>query len=119
MKKDLKPFILLQVALFVMSLGGVCSKMAGRKELFSPLFFIFYGALLLILFVYAIVWQQVLKKVSLTVAYASKGVGILYGILWGVLIFDEEIRWNMILGAILVLIGVYCYIIEELREGKL
>lgn len=113
-----KAFIVLQVALFIVSLGGICSKMAGRQAFLSEKFIVYYGLLLCILFVYAIVWQQVLKRISLTVAYASKGVGVLYSIIWGVLIFDEHIEWNMILGALLVLIGSYCYIIEEIRGMK-
>lgn len=112
-----KAFLFLQIALFVVSLGGICSKMAGRQDFLSKKFFLYYGLLLCILFIYAIVWQQVLKKISLTVAYASKGVGIIYSILWGRLFFEENIEWNMILGALLVLVGVYCYIIEEIREG--
>lgn len=118
MKNNWKWFLLLQVALFIVSLGGICSKMAGRQEFLSKSFLFFYGLLLFILFLYAIVWQQVLKRVSLTVAYASKGVGILYGMLWGVLIFQEEIRWNMILGAVFVLIGVYCFLFEEMKGEK-
>lgn len=108
-------FIVLQIALFIVSLGGICSKMAGKQKFLSISFFFFYGLLLLILFGYAIIWQQVLKKISLTVAYASKGIGIIYSTLWGVLFFNEKITWNMIMGTIFVLIGVYCYIIEEIR----
>lgn len=118
MKNNWKYFWALQIALFVSSLGGICSKMAGRQVFLSGAFLLYYGLLLATLFFYAIVWQQVLKKISLTVAYACKGIGVFYGILWGVLIFDEELKWNMILGAILVLAGVYCYIIEEMREAK-
>lgn len=118
MNKNWKAFIALQIALLVSSLGGVCSKMAGRQEFMSWPFLMFYGMLLLILFAYAIVWQQVLKKISLTVAYACKGIGIIYGIIWGVLFFHETIKWNMILGAFLVLIGVYCYIADEVKEEK-
>jgi multidrug transporter EmrE-like cation transporter len=111
-----KAFLALQCIQFIVSFGGICSKMAGRQLFLSKKFFFYYGLLLCILFVYAIVWQQILKKVSLMVAYASKGVGIIYSILWGVTIFGEKITWNMIVGAILVLIGVYCYIIEEVKE---
>ena len=111
-------FILLQVALFIVSFGAVCSKMAGRQEFLSLPFFAFYGALILILFVYAILWQQVLKKISLVVAYACKGIGIIYGILWGVIFFKEEITWKMIAGAVLVLIGVYIFIFGEIKAGK-
>ena len=117
-KTNWKSFIILQLALFIVSLGGICSKMAGRQEFLSGKFFLFYGLLLCILFFYAIIWQQVLKRISLTVAYASKGIGIIYSILWGVLFFDEQIKWNMILGTFFVLIGAYCYIIEEIRGNR-
>lgn len=111
-------FILLQFALFIVSFGAVCSKMAGRQEFLSIPFFAFYGALILILFVYAILWQQILKRISLVVAYAYRGIGIIYAILWGVLFFKEEITWKMIAGAVLVLIGVYIFIFGEIKNSK-
>jgi len=111
-------FILLQIALIIVSFGAVCSKMAGRQEFLSIPFFAFYGALILILFVYAILWQQILKRISLVVAYACRGIGIIYAILWGVLFFKEEITWKMIAGAVLVLIGVYIFIFGEIKNSK-
>ena len=115
-KKTVISFVILQLALFILSMGAICSKMAGRQKFLSPHFILYYGLLLVILFVYALIWQQVLKNLSLTVAYASKGVGIIYGMMWGVLIFKETITWNMVVGAVLVLIGVYIYIFGELKE---
>lgn len=111
-------FILLQIALIIVSFGAVCSKMAGRQEFLSIPFFAFYGALILILFVYAILWQQILKRISLVVAYACRGIGIIYAILWGVLFYKEEITWKMIAGAVLVLIGVYIFIFGEIKNSK-
>ena len=117
-KFSLGAFVLLQIALFIVSLGAVCSKMAGRQEFLSFPFFAFYGALILIMFVYAILWQQILKRISLVIAYACKGITIIYGILWGVLFFKEEITLKMIIGALLVLTGVYIFIIGEIKESK-
>lgn len=117
-KFSIGAFILLQIALLIVSFGAVCSKMAGRQEFLSLSFFLFYGALILILFVYAIIWQQVLKRISLVVAYACKGIGIIYSILWGVIFFKEEITWKMIAGAVLVLIGVYIFIFGEIKANK-
>ncbi len=117
-KFSIGAFILLQIALFIFSFGAVCSKMAGRQEFLSIPFFAFYGALFLTLFVYAILWQQILKRISLVVAYACKGIGIFYGILWGVLFFKEVINWKMIAGAVLVLIGVYIFVIGEIKATK-
>ena len=115
---SLGAFILLQIALFFVSFGAVCSKMAGRQEFLSVPFFAFYGALILILFIYAILWQQVLKRLSLVIAYACKGIGIIYGIVWGIVFFKEEITWKMIAGAVLVLIGVYIFILGEIKESR-
>lgn len=117
-KKKIVAFVLLQIALFVSSFGAVCSKKAGKEAFLSRPFIVFYGLLLLILFVYAIVWQQVLKELPLTIAYASKGIGVFYGMMWGWLFFEEHIRWNMVLGAVIVLAGVYLNLFDELRRKK-
>ena len=115
---NLSAFLILQLALFIVSFGAVCSKMAGKYAPLSLYFCLFYGLLIVILFVYAIVWQQVLKRIPLIVAYACKGIGVIYAILWGVIFFNEKIKWNMIAGAVLVLIGVYIFIWGELKEEK-
>ena len=117
-KFSIGAFILLQIALFIFSFGAVCSKMAGRQEFLSIPFFFFFFSLFLTLFVYAFLWQQILKRLSLVVAYACKGIGIFYGILWGVLFFKEVINWKMIAGAVLVLIGVYIFVIGEIKATK-
>lgn len=51
-------------------------------------------------------WQQVLKRVNLNVAYASKAVTLIWNTIWGVVIFHETILWNNILGGVIVLAGV-------------
>ncbi len=112
------PIAGLQIGLFILSWGGICSKLAGREEFLSFRFFLFYGLLILILFVYAIIWQQVLKSISLTVAYACKGVGIFYGLLWGALIFGEKIRPNMIVGALLVLTGTIFFLLDGASKAR-
>ena len=73
---------------------------------FSFKFILFYGLMVFILGVYAIFWQQLLKYVPLTTAFCNKAVGIVWGILWGVLFFKEQIKLNMIIGAVIVIIGV-------------
>ena len=117
-KSIIMPFVLLQIGLFIFSLGGVCSKMAGRQSFLSFRFFLFYGLLIFILFLYALIWQQVLKSISLTVAYACKGIGIFYGILWGALLFGEEVRANLIVGALLVMTGSFFFLMDDAGRMK-
>ena len=119
-KKKIRPlaFIGLQAGLFVYSLAGVCSKLAGSQEFLSPLFFLFFGLLFTILLSYALIWQQVLRQVPLTLAYACKSVAGFYTLLWGALIFGEKIRPNMVIGLLLVLAGVSFFIREEAKSGQ-
>ena len=104
--------ILLHVSLLFSSLSGVCSKMAANQPFLSLPFFLWYGTVLVIRFGYAIVWQQILKRMPLTVAYANKPVGLIWGMLWGSLIFQERITWNMILGAGVIFVGI-CLVVTS------
>lgn len=102
----LKYYIALHIELLLFSLGGICTKMAGQFEFMSFWFIFYYGLVILNLGIYAIVWQQIIKKLPLNTAYSNKAVTIAWGILWGFLFFNETIKWNMLLGAAIVIIGV-------------
>lgn len=99
-------YVLLHIELLLFSLGGICSKMAAQNEFLSFWFIFWYGLVILNLGIYAIVWQQIIKHMPLTTAYANKAITIVWGILWGLLIFKEQIRWNMIVGALIVICGI-------------
>jgi drug/metabolite transporter (DMT)-like permease len=51
-------------------------------------------------------WQQVLKRVPLSVAYSNKGVTLLWLLLWGFVFFQEVPKWNNFLGIGLAFIGI-------------
>ena len=80
--------------------------MASTQPFLSLRFCLCYGGMIAILGIYAIAWQQIIKHIPLTTAFCNKAVEIVWGILWGVLIFKEAIKWNMILGAVIVIAGV-------------
>lgn len=101
-----KYLLFLHIELLLFSLGGVCSKMAAQNEFLSFWWLFWYALVILNLGVYAIVWQQIIKHLPLNTAYANKAVTIAWGILWGALFFHETIKWNMIVGALIVIIGV-------------
>ena len=99
-------YIFLHILLLFFSFCGVFSKFASQNEFLSIKFIIFYGVSILILGMYAILWQQILKRFSLTTAFFNKAITIIWGMLWGIIFFKEAITINMIIGAIIVLIGV-------------
>lgn len=109
----MKKYIYLHIMLMIFSLGEVCSKLASGQEFMSFGFIIFYGLLLLSLFLYAVCWQQVLKVMPLTTAYANKSVIIIWGMVWGAIIFNEVVTLSMIIGALIIMAGVYLMVCED------
>ncbi len=112
--------IALHVLLFVFSLSGFFSKNAAAQPFMSVEFVALYAGMLFILGVYAVGWQQILKRLSLTVAFANKAVTIVWGIVWGVLFFGETLTWQMVAGACIVIAGVVLFSIadgEDQREA--
>ncbi|MDR1014710.1 MAG: transporter [Coriobacteriales bacterium] len=96
----------LHLIMLVYSLSAVCAKMAALSEPFSLPFFAWYAGVLALLGIYAVVWQQVIKRMPLTTAFANKGVTVVWGFLWGALLFGESIDLKMILGAAVVFCGI-------------
>lgn len=114
-KLKVSNFILLHGILLMYSLCGIFSKLASSVEFLSLQFIFYYTMVLLILFVYAIFWQQILKKVPLTTAFANKAVTVIWGMVWGTFIFKEKIQFTMIIGAILIFIGIYLVVSDNGR----
>lgn len=112
-KSNARYYLFLHILLCVYSLSGVCSKLAAKEEFLSLNFCFLYGLILLNLFVYAIVWQQILKHLNLTTAFCNKAVNIIWGLLWGLIIFQEAITWNMIVGAVIVIAGVIIVVMSD------
>lgn len=109
----LRPYLLLHTGILVYALAGVCSKLAAGQKFFSWHFFLLYGLVLALLCLYAVIWQQVLKHITLTTAFLNKAVTVIWGMILGVVLFRETITLNMVLGAILVLIGVGLVVTEK------
>ena len=99
-------YLPLHILLFIYSFSGVFSKFAAGAKFLSIKFCILYGGILFLLGFYAVVWQQILKHIPLVTAFCNKAVTIVWGIVWGFLIFKESVTWNMIVGAVIVIIGV-------------
>jgi drug/metabolite transporter (DMT)-like permease len=109
----LKNYLFLHASLLLYSFGSVLSKMASAEEFLSLAFILYYSLFLAVLFVYALLWQQILKRFPLTVAFANKAITILWGIVWGVLFFGEALRWGMLLGSVIIVSGIYLVVSDD------
>ncbi len=111
----IRNFLLLQLAVLVYSLSTVAAKMASEYEFLSARWILFFGIEFVVLAVYALLWQQAIKKFQLSVAYANKAVTLLWSMLWNYLIFSTGITPGKILGVLLVMAGV---VVMNMGEGR-
>ena len=109
MGSSLKEFLALHLFLMIYSISGLVSKLAAGKTIFSLAFLLLYGTEILLLAFYAIGWQQFVKRMPLSVAYANKAVAVVWGCVWGMIFFHERLTAGKLVGAILVLSGVALY----------
>lgn len=115
--KKVKMLIFLHILLFSYSFCGVFSKLAAKSDFLSLPFILFYGCSIFILGIYAFFWQQILKRMDLTVAFLNKAIMIIWGIVWGALFFRETITLKMLIGAVVVMIGVIIAIKGEMETS--
>lgn len=103
----------LHILLLFYSSCGVFAKLASRETFLSLPFILFYAGEIFVLFVYTLVWQQVIKHLPLTMAFCNKSVSMIWSMLWGTLLFQEVITVNMIIGAVIVFIGVLLVVTDH------
>lgn len=108
-KSKLKVLFLLHIMLMIYSMSGICSKMAAKETFLSLGFCFYYAIIILLLGLYAIGWQQIIKRLPLTTAFANKAVTVVWGIIWGAVFFHEAITVNKVIGATMVITGVVFY----------
>ncbi len=105
-KTNILAYIIMHIAFLLYSFYTVTGKIAAKYDFLSFHFCLFYCVLIAILFVYAILWQQVLKVIPLSFATANKAATIVWGMLWSFLFFKEEITLKKILGAGVIIAGI-------------
>lgn len=105
-----KRLVGIQALVALYSLTGVLSKIASngiaKDGLISFAALLPAGAMVLVLGIYAIFWQRAIRGVPLTVAYANKGLTLLWALPWSYFIFHEGITFKKILGIAVIIIGV-------------
>ncbi len=119
MKKKIRfvDFIMLQSAVVVYSLSTVAANLASKYEFLSKGYIAFFALDFCILAVYAIVWQQMIKRFQLSLAYANKAMTLMWSMLWNFLIFSQGITPWKVVGVLLVVAGVIVMNSEAIGGG--
>ncbi len=114
--KRIQPYLLLHLAVFTLSISTICSKFAASQSFMSFSFIAFYAGVIVALGIYALIWQQVLKKVPLTTAFVNKSASLIWSLIWGIAFFNETISASMLIGIAIVFCGVILVILGGKKE---
>ena len=120
LQQNKKYYFWLHVLLILYSLGGICSKKAAGDSFLSVGFFFYYILLLLILATYALGWQQIIKVLPLSTAFANKAIIVIWSFVWGILLFNEDINFDELLGISFIIIGIvlFSYADEQVKNEQ-
>lgn len=99
-------WIRLQTPILLLSIGGIIAKKASQEPFFSLSFIVYFILEIVVLVLYAILWQQILKRFDVSVAYSNKGSVIIWTFIWAVLLFNETITLFNIIGALIIITGI-------------
>ena len=102
---SIKKIVILQMIIVIYCCSTVVAKFASAEAFSSTRFWILYGTEIVILGIYALLWQQIIKHFPITIAYANRAIGLLWSVVFAVLIFHETITIKNIIGVIIVVIG--------------
>ena len=110
-----RDFLLLQGTLLLYAVVSLFGKYAGvnmAAQQVEPTI-LFMGLEFLTLAVYAVLWQQTLRRMPLSFAYSNKAVCTLWSCLFGLLFFGERMTPGKAAGLIVVLIGVWLVVSDH------
>lgn len=93
----------------IYSCTALFSKMASTCEFLSIGYLLYLCGSVAVLGIYAILWQQIIKRIPLADAYIFKGTGVIWSLLICYFFFGEPITFHNILGSILIIAGVTFY----------
>lgn len=85
---------------------GICTKMASLQPTGSWPYLLWFGGAVAIIALYALLWQQVLRRIELSTAYMFKGTTLIFTMLIAALLFGEHITTTNIVGSLMIVTGI-------------
>ena len=99
-------YLLMYFSFIIYSSSGIFLKLSSYYPFFSLKYCLYFGLAIVSFGIYAIFWQQVLKKIDLSVAMAHKPFVLVLGVVLAFLFFKEQITIRLIIGCLLILTGI-------------
>lgn len=84
----------------------IFNKMASIYAPLSLGYILLLTISVIVLAIYALSWQQIIKRMPISDAYVFKGTSIVFVLLLSSLIFGEIITWQNVVGSIIIIFGI-------------
>jgi drug/metabolite transporter (DMT)-like permease len=106
MTKSFKTYLALIGVNFIYACTSIFTKMASRQEMLSWPYLLWIAGAIGVMGVYAVLWQQIIKRMALSTAYMFKGTSLIFGLCIAWLILGEQITMNNVIGAAIIIVGI-------------
>lgn len=104
-----KDYIALTLVYLFYASISVIMKWTGLQTPLSWNWLFGFAGLILTLGIYAIAWQQILKRIELGTAYMFKGTSLIFIMLLLALCFGEPVTPIKLLGTAIIVVGIGLY----------
>ena len=108
--------VLKYTALVAVNLLYACvtifTKYASQHSFMSAKYLLGLCGAVSVMGIYAVCWQQILRRVELSTAYMFKGTSLVFVMLLAFALFGEQITLHNIIGACAVMAGIVLYALE-------
>ena len=109
----IRSVLFLTFAVAVYSSAAFFSKLASGFVFLSLPYICCLGGVIIVLGIYAVLWQMALKRAPLNKAYLFRSLGVVFGLAIAYFAFHESISWQNLLGASIVLCGLLILLSEK------
>lgn len=104
--RKLRTILVLLGLFLIYAFVSVFTKYTSLQAPLSFQYFLGLAGAFMVMGVYAILWQQVLKRISLTDAYMFKGSSLIFLLVLSAILFGESITLTNVIGSLLIVGGI-------------
>lgn len=109
MERSLPKYLAMIGVNLVYACTSIFTKMASRQEILSWPYILWIAGAVGVMGVYALLWQQVIRRMPISTAYMFKGTSLIFVLLFSALLFGEGITTNNLIGSAIIIAGIVLY----------
>jgi len=109
MFKNIIPYLSLVGINLIYACTAIFTKSASQHHFLSLSYILCLVGAVGVMGVYALLWQQVIKRMPIAEAYMFKGTSLIFVLLLSALIFGEAITLSNIIGAVVIIVGIVIF----------